>query len=262
MGWSSAMNYIKAGAAKAGLVTKEPVRVDATLPFGARIGGILTLQLTPFIRANSGGSLVAIPDQSDELIVAISRLRMSLAGTLHRFYTAKGDQSAEAERFLQVYTDEQGAVTETMHCTRIVRFVPETVQDQNAYTGEGGAGLGDVAFTLWREQLAGMGVAADLLASAFGEHESIEYWRDAGGKAPFVAPFKGIETRVDDAQGENGLKQQIYYMPYVRNLPGGGQEFLIITTEIVEEQDGKGRREIHVDFSIGLPMEKERITIL
>lgn len=205
---------------------------------------------------------MAIPSVTSELIQAISRIRIKVAGSLHRYYVSTGEGADQTERFLQVYTDEQGQVKECLHCTRLLRFTPETVEDQNAYTGDGGAGLGESTFALWKEQLSTMGVAADLLESAFGSNENIEYQRDVGGAESFVSPFEGIETRIDDAMGENGLKQKVYYMPYTRNLPGGVQEYLIITTEIVEEQNGLGRREIHVDFAIGLPIEKERVAIL
>lgn len=258
MGWSRALDYAKAHLRR----DDAPVRVDEGLPLGARIGGILEVQMSPFVRANSACGLVSIPAQTSELIKAISRVRISVAGSLHRFYTATGDAGDERETFLQVYTDAKGVVSEYMHCTRLLRFIPETIGDQNAYTGEGGAGLGESTFALWKEQLAGMGVDPILLDSAFGANESIEYQRDAGGAEAFVKPFEGVETRIDDAMGENGLKQKVFYMPYVRNLPGGGQEFLIITTEIVQEQNGMGRREIHVDFAIGLPIEKERVAVL
>ena len=51
-------------------------------------------------------------------------------------------------------------------------------------------------------------------------------------------------------------------MPYVRTLPDGGREYLLITTEIVESVDGDAnRRGIHVDFVVGIPIEQERIVI-
>ncbi|UUZ48220.1 hypothetical protein LP420_35850 [Massilia sp. B-10] len=59
-----------------------------------------------------------------------------------------------------------------------------------------------------------------------------------------------------------GLKQEMYYMPYVRELAGGGHEYLIITTEIIDSVNGDtSKRGIHVDFVIGIPMEQERIVL-
>jgi hypothetical protein len=54
----------------------------------------------------------------------------------------------------------------------------------------------------------------------------------------------------------------MYFMPYVRELAGGGREYLLITTEIIESVDGDAaKRGIHVDFVIGIPVEQERIVI-
>jgi hypothetical protein len=51
-------------------------------------------------------------------------------------------------------------------------------------------------------------------------------------------------------------------MPYVRELAGGGREYLLITTEIIDSVDGDTtRRGIHVDFVIAIPIEQERITV-
>jgi hypothetical protein len=48
----------------------------------------------------------------------------------------------------------------------------------------------------------------------------------------------------------------------VRELNGGGREYLLITTEIIESVDGDpSKRGIHVDFVIGIPIEPERITV-
>jgi hypothetical protein len=50
-------------------------------------------------------------------------------------------------------------------------------------------------------------------------------------------------------------------MPYVRDI-GTDQEYLLISTEIVESRDGDpSKREIHVDLMLGLPLEQERVVI-
>jgi hypothetical protein len=161
-----------------------------------------------------------------------------------------------------VYCGHDGAVAEILYCTGLARVVPETAEDQDAYTGAAGQGLGDAGYTLWREQLADMLGEAEL-AAVFGDADRIDYTRDAGAcDAAFVAPFRGQEIRIDDAQGKHGLRQQLYFMPYVRRLPGGEREYLLITTEIIDSVDGDaGRRGIHVDFVIGIPTEPERIVV-
>jgi hypothetical protein len=51
-------------------------------------------------------------------------------------------------------------------------------------------------------------------------------------------------------------------MPYVRQLRGGGHEYLLITTEILHSVNGdRSKRGIHVDFVIGIPVEQQRIVI-
>lgn len=261
MGWKDAFSYMRGVSAKHG-VTDGEQREDKGLPLGGRVGGIIKLQMSPFIRANANGSLIAVPAAADNRIVAISQIKLNLAGGLYRYYTATGDLDAK-ERFLQVFRDGQGQIAEIMYCTQLTRIVPETVEDQEAYTGSAGYGLGDRSYTLWREQLAGVGLDEGELAAVFGDADSVDYLREAGhGDVEFVAPFTGMETRIDDAGGVHGLKQELYFMPYVRQLADGTSEYLLITTEIVASVDGDtSKRGIHVDFVIGLPVEQERVVV-
>jgi hypothetical protein len=128
--------------------------------------------------------------------------------------------------------------------------------------GVGGTGLGDLSYTLWRAQLAALGAAEADLDAAFGASDHIEYRRDAGDPAQnFLAPFTGSETRIDDAAGEHGLQQRIYFMPYVRTIDSG-REYLLIATEIIDSRDGDAaHRTIQVDFTIAIPLDMERISI-
>lgn len=260
MGWKDAFDYMRSGAAKRGFGA-DTERQDGGLPLGARIGSLVTLQQSPLIRANAGGSLIAMPGAADTRIVAVSQIRLNMAGGLFRFYMATGDTDAK-EKFLQVFRNAQGEIAEIMYCTQIARIVPETAEDQEAYTGEAGYGLGDRSFTLWREQLADLLDAGDL-AAAFGDAGQIVYRRDAGeNHAEFSPPFSGSEIRIDDAAGAHGLQQDMYFMPYVRELRDGGHEYLLITTEIVNSVDGDtSKRGIHVDFVVGIPLEAGRVTV-
>ncbi len=258
MGWNNVVDYLRGMAGKHGLDGKTR-REDHGLPLAARLGSLVQLQKSPVIRAQVGGSLIAMPADGDNRILAVSQIRLVLTGALYRFYLAKGDEDAQ-EKFLQLYCDEQGNVAEILYCTQLARVIPETAQDQDAYTGVSGAGLGEHDYTLWREQLADTMDAAQL-SQVFGDSERIDYRRDIGApQAPYVAPLQGTETRIDDAAGMQGLKQELHYMPYVRTLPGGGSEYLLITTEIIASVNGDtARRGIHVDFVIGIPLEQERI---
>ncbi|MFA9215785.1 MAG: hypothetical protein ACEQSK_01645 [Sphingomonadaceae bacterium] len=259
MGWSDAYQYLHAGAARlAG--NAEAQRVDDGLPLRARIGSLLTLQQAALIRAVVDGSLVTLPAPGDTRIEAVSQLKLNQSGGLYRYYLNKGDIDAD-EKFLQIYQDPHGNVAEILYCTQLARVIPESAEQQQAYMGEAGYGLGDRSYTLSRAQLEADGVAADL-ALVFGAGDSLEFWRDAGADAAFLPPFRGNEVRLDDAGGRQGLRQEIYFMPYVRQLRGGGKEYLLITTELIQSVNGDpGQRGIHVDFVIGIPVEQERIVL-
>jgi hypothetical protein len=260
MGWNDAYKYMRGVAGKHGVAASS--EQDLGLPLGARIGGLINIQQSPFIRASAAGSLIGMPGEGDTRIVAVSQMKLSMAGSLYRYYLATGDDDAH-ERFVQVFQDAQGRVAELMYCTQLARTIPETAEDQDAYTGQSGVGLGDASYTLWREQLGDVGLDEAQLAQVFGDGDRLDYQRDAGEPGtPFVAPFSGTETRLDDAGGINGLQQEIWFMPYVRELAGGGNEYLLITTEIVASRNGDAsQRGIHVDFVIGIPLEQERVVI-
>jgi hypothetical protein len=262
MSWTDSLRYFKGVAARHGVESlKKDARPDDGIPLGARIGGLLKMQMSPFIRASAAGSLITMPTDEDTLICAIGRVKLDFPGKIYRYYVATGDDDRDREKFLQVVQDEHGEVVEVMYCTRMTRFIPETEEDQDAFTGEGGVGLGQKSYTLWREQLADNGYSEAEINAALGESEQLDYLRESG-EEDFVPPFTGTEVRVDDAEGQHGLEQEIWFVPYVRQMADGSQEYLLITTEVVKSQDGdSSRREIHVDFMIGIPLEKERVTI-
>jgi hypothetical protein len=259
MGWKDAIGYLRSSARSG---SDEKPRQDEGLPLKARIGSVVSLQLSPLLRASGEGSLIALPDAADTRILAISQLKLAMAGRVYRYYLATGDNDSE-EKFLQIYANAQGEVEEILYCTQLVRVTPETVEDQAAYTGANGHGLGDRNYTLWRGQLQEIGVDAAAIESAFGAEEAIDYQRDAGDReAEFVPPYTGTETRLDDAAGSLGLKQQLYFMPYQRALRDGGKEILLITTEVLQSVNGDARkRGIHVDFVVGIRVEQERLVI-
>jgi hypothetical protein len=262
MSWNDAYKYARSVAAKHGIDSpNRSARVDLDLPMGARIGGMITLQKSPFIRAECDGSLITIPDDGDTLIRAISRVNLDISGQLYRYFLDTGDDNTQ-EKYLQILQDVQGEVKEILYCTQLTRIIPESADDQDAFMGLSGTGLGDKSYTLWRDQLRDLGLGDADLAIVCGDNDRIDYLRDVGDPAQdFISPFTGVEMRVDDADGEHGLEQNLYFMPYVREL-NSSREYLLITTEIVKSRDGDtSRRSIHVDFMIGIPLEAERVLI-
>ncbi|MCU6434221.1 DUF2491 family protein [Undibacterium sp. Jales W-56] len=240
---------------------RQARREDVDLPLRARIGGVVQLQKSPFIRALSQGSLISMPEEKDSLIRAISRVRLEIAGSLYRYYLLTGDQD-DKECFIQLYQNEAGDISEVMYYSRLTRLIPESSADQEAYSGSAGYGLGDRSYTLWREQLSSLAWDEASLNSIFGDAGHLEFSRDAGDPlSDFVAPFQAQESRIDDAGGQHGLMQDLIFMPYSRALDGQ-RESLLISTEIVTSQDGdSSRRRIHVDFMIGIPVELDRLLI-
>ena len=265
MGWKDAITYARASLASHGVeAAKVEVRADDELPFKMRIGSLLTLQLNPFVTAEIGGSIMTTPQQA-MTIKAISRLRLDMAGQIFRAYVSTGDKDDKNEVFLQLYVGTSGEVEEAMYCTRLTRFYPETAEDQANFTGESGVGLGQKTYALSSDQLIDLGLAPSLVKVVCGEAGQLEYTRSTGGsELEYVPPFVGTESRVDDATGDSGLTQSVYFMPYARSigLDGMTSEHLLISCETVASIDGDAsKREIHVDFMVGLTLDKERFTI-
>lgn len=261
MGWTNAFEYLKQAGAKRGVGHQES-RADDGLPLHARIGSLVTLQIAPFLRAQGAGSLVAVPGQLQATICAIGHMKLNFDGDIYRYYLAKGDDDDERECFLQVVADAQGKVQEFMYCTRLIRFVPETAEEQDMFTGVAGAGLGQKFYSLYPDQLADAGCQEAAITAALAGEEQICFIREAGHPdMEFVAPFEGEEVRIDDAAGEHGLEQQIWFMPYARDL-GQLREYLLISTELIKSRDGDAsKRAMYVDLVVGIPLEAERVVV-
>lgn len=259
MSWKSAVSYTRNVLEMRGI--GGDVQQDEDLPLGARIGGVLKLQKSPFISAITNGSFIDMPTDAQSIIQAISRMNLNLSGSLYRYYLQTGEFGGK-EVFLQVYVNQQGEVSEAIYCTQLTRLIPETEEDQQIYMGLSGYGLGDKNYTLWRFQMEELGYPEEDLYAAFYDEDAIDYRRDAGDPdQEFLAPFTGSETRLDDAKGEHGLKQEIYYMPYRREIKGN-VEYLFITTELVQSKNGDtNKRDIHVDFMVGIPVDLARLQI-
>jgi hypothetical protein len=265
MSWTDAYKHLRNGGAKpvgADVPGAAAPPSDRNLPLGARIGSLVWLQQSPLLGALADGSLIALPDSGDNRIVAVSQVRLKQAGGLYRYYLDTGDADGK-EKFLQVYQNAEGQVAEVMYCTQLTRVIPETVEDQEAYMGLANAGLGERSYILWRAQLDDVGLDETDLDLVFGNGDGIDYWRDAGDDdEDFITPFSGTEIRIDNPSGSLGMRQELYFMPYVRELRSGGSEYLLITTEIVSRVNGDAsKRGIHVDFVIGIPIQQESIVI-
>ena len=258
MPWISALRYAKAHLAPA---SGAEGQADAAAPLGARIGALLRYQRAPLIRARAAGSLFDMPAEEQDVVRAISHVRLDLSGSLWRLFTQVGNVLDDDDRFLQVLVDRQGGIVDALACSRLTGFIP-SASDVALFRGDGGTGLGAQSYSLGADQLVSAGVPSDVLSAALGERDRLDFLRDVDSQAEFVAPFAGTEVRIDDADGTRGQNARVWFMPYVRNLADGSPEYLLIQMSAVDSRDGDpSRRAVLVGMWIAIPMEKERITI-
>ena len=168
--------------------------------------------------------------------------------------------SEEKKAYLQVFVDEKGNVLDLSFYTYLNSIIPESIEEQDIFTGANGVGLGSKTFSLWKDQLAATGIAVTTLDAIFENGtDELVFTRDIG-QGEFVKPFLGTEVRIDDSKGVTGMEQDIYFMLYTRNL-ANDREFLMITTSIVHSINGSDQRSINVEFMIGIPIELGRVVV-
>lgn len=256
MGFLKSWIYLKANAEKS-LGSPSP-RADAIAPLHARLGARILVQETPVIRAVEAGSFFDAPDSPQDIIRAISHLRLGV-GDLWRFHTTVADDPLNDDsRFVQVFVDGNGEIADAMLCSRLSSFTP-TGDEVAAYAGRDGAGLGAMEYTFGREQLASMGVQVSDSMPEIG----VTYTRDIQPERDFIAPLQGEESRIEDATGQHGMHAEVWFMPYVRTLTDGSPEFLLIQMSHQTDHNGDTTQEmVYVQLWIGIPLDASRIQIL
>ncbi|RYY74465.1 MAG: hypothetical protein EOO52_12945 [Gammaproteobacteria bacterium] len=263
MGWSNAVNYLRKHVLRNEYVATVQNRKDINLPWDVRIGSLLSWQISPFLKAQSARSIIRCPETTRGTISAISRLHYKDFddGKQYRLYLNCDDNDTN-ETFIHVFTDNNGEPKEAIYCRMLTRFYPESNDEQVAFTGEEGHGLGDPTYELSYDTLAQIGYSEDELSIIFSGTESLSYSRAFKvEEAAHVQPFSGREIRIDDENGDRGLAQEILYMPYYRRLEEL-DEYLLISTEHVTSRNGDpSSREIHVDFMVGILLDLERLIV-
>lgn len=242
--------------------TQAP-RQDNGLPYGAKIGSLIEVPRASF--ALLDGSLMKVPAAAQMQIESVGRVRLAADPSieLYRLYTSKGDARTDAgQSFLQVLMDN-GQPVEATYYQQLFRTLPTSVEEQEAYLGKG-FGLGELYYTMAADQLAMCGLSDTQIAAMLGETEAIEFLRDTPTtvQVDYVPPYVAIENRLDDAAGDNGLRQRMHFMPYTRELPCGGRENLLISFEVVESVNGLRAPAVHVDYLAGLTLEPQKIKVL
>lgn len=234
-------------------------RVDKGLPLGATVGGILEIPRASF--ALLTGSLVRVPEAAQLPIEAIGRVRLEADTDIlvHRYYTGVGDLQGRGLSFLQVMSNADGIVD--MGYYQIgCRQIPQTTEEQEAFMGRG-FGLGEVDYWMAEDQLRELKLPMAQILEILAGQEALNFKRDLDG-GEYVAPLVGRETRIDDEFGEKGLTQKVRFMPYVRTLPDGNTERLLVSFEVVESVNGVAKTRVHINFLVGLGLDQQKVRVL
>jgi hypothetical protein len=229
-------------------------RQDLGLPYGAQLGSLVTVPRASF--AILDGSLLRVPASAQMQVQAIGRVRLDADPSLEifRFYTEVGDRHTDAgQGFVQVLARE-GQPVEAIYYQQLCRLTPTTPEEQEAYQGHG-FGLGELCYNIGADQLALCSLTPDQITTLLAGAESLEYQRDTPATDDYVRPYTAVENRLDDRAGLKGMRQKMHFMPYVRTLPDGNRENLLISFEVVESVDGSRAPAVHVDFLVGLRLE-------
>ena len=236
-------------------------RIDVGLPYGAQIGSLMEVPRASF--AILDRTLLKVPGSAQMQVQAVGRVRLDADPSLEMFrlYSDAGSRRDDAgQTFLQVLVQD-GKPVEATYYQQLFRLVPTTAEEQDAYQGHG-YGLGQLFYNLGTDQLAMAGLTEAQIEVLLGGEETLEFERDTPVNDDYVRPYTAIENRLDDPTGEKGMRQKLHFMPYVRLLPDGTRENLLISFEVVESVDGVRAPNVHVDFLVGLTLEPMKLKVI
>jgi hypothetical protein len=236
-------------------------RQDVGLPYGAQIGSLMEVPRASF--AILDDTLLKVPASAQMQVQAVGRVRLDADPSveMYRLYTEAGDRRTDAgQNFLQVLVQD-GKPVEATYYQQLFRLVPTSAEEQEAYQGKG-YGLGEQWYNLGADQLLRAGLTEDQVAALLGDAETLDYERDTPVDQDYVRPYTAVENRLDDPTGVKGLRQKLHFMPYLRELPDGNRENLLISFEVVESVDGSHAPAVHVDFLAGLTLEPLKLKVI
>ncbi|KVP17118.1 DUF2491 family protein [Burkholderia ubonensis] len=236
-------------------------RQDVGLPYGAQIGSLMEVPRASF--AILDGTLLKVPASAQMQVQAVGRVRLDADPSLEifRLYTDVGDRRTDAgQTFLQVLV-QNGKPIEATYYQQLFRLTPATAEEQEAYQGAG-YGLGELWYNLGDDQLAMAGMNSDQIAALLNGAETLDYQRDTPVTDEYIRPYTAVENRLDEPTGMKGMRQKMHFMPYVRTLPDGNKENLLISFEVVDSVDGARAPSVHVDFLVGLTLEPMKLKVI
>jgi hypothetical protein len=236
-------------------------RQDLGLPYGAQIGSLMEVPRATF--AILDNTLLKVPASAQMQVQSVGRVRLDAdpALEMYRLYTDAGSRrNDEGQSFLQVLVQD-GKPAEATYYQQLVRIVPTSADEQAAYQGHG-YGLGQLFYNLGADQLALAGLDDAQIDALLAGAETLDFERDTPVDDDYIRPYTAIENRLDDPTGVKGMRQKMHFMPYVRELPDGTRENLLISFEVVESVDGTRAPAVHVDFLVGLTLEPMKLKVI
>lgn len=236
-------------------------RQDTGLPYGVQLGSLMEVPRASFAILDS--TLLKVPSSAQMQVKAVGRIRLDADPSLemYRIYTDAGDRSTDAgQSFLQVLMKDGKPVEATFY-QQLFRLIPTSREEQEAYQGQG-YGLGEQWYNLGADQLALANLSDAQIDALLDGAETLDFERDTPVDDTYVRPYTGVENRLDDPTGMKGMRQKLHFMPYLRELPGGNRENLLISFEVVESIDGVASRSVQVNFLVGLTLEPLKLKVL
>ena len=249
------MELFKRVAQKKVDVLLDKKDVSLKLPMGLDFGKVINI--SPVVFALIDDSLVTPPSARQNIITSLSSLKDKQGDRIaYRAYVSNGDNGQE--QYFQVTANPdnfEGIWFTTMH-----RHYPQTSEELAAFMGKG-FGSGESEFNISRAMLESVGYESKVLDKVFKNMDNLTYSREIG-EGDYVAPMSGLETRMDSADKEEGVEQKTNFMLYSRVLDNKEKEFLWISLEAEQTRNGITSNEVHVDFMVGLNVNKNRISII
>ena len=221
---------------KVGLLSKPQETLDKGLPLGGRIGGLVHIEDTSFIVANSVGGLVNRVAESASIVAICS---YALGGNKTYRYLLDTDPLS----YIQV-TQQDGKVEEVLYFVQVHRLQPTSIEVFDNLLGEGGLGSAQFNSPMTNPPTA--------------------YVRCMGGEDDeYVEPFECTQKCIFDPLGETGFRAAVNLSYYSRLLSDGTPEFMCIS--MIEPLDvGPGMEGIDTAFvyDLGFPISRNSITII
>ncbi len=209
-------------------------RVDANLPLGIRIRGIVEIPQVEFIL---GGDLLKVKYPGYSNVIQFYGRTVVSQSTIHRFYL----DSLENTYLLQIVTDSSGKVEECKLFMVLDEVYPQNTDEWAFWIGEEDGYIG---------------------LNVFQTKDQVQYERvwggdtaAVGGKINRVRPLEFLETVHLDPYGEQTKTIKWDSMLYGRHVNKEVNEYLLLSA--VQDQD-----EAAIQIMVGLEINPDSLKVI